>query len=161
MLRRTKLITSAVTIAVVVGGSSIMATQNNTPEPVKSTVSEVQETVADPVVETTAPEPVVEAPVAPTPQPVAAPAPRPVNPCISDKANAVAPIQAQLDDYDAKIAERTAWLTEKYHTMKGLGKIDDWVTLEYYLNYDLNQTLRPVRDRVQVQHDTEAAKFAC
>lgn len=136
-----------------------MANVGNTPEPAKSAVSENKPAETEPVVEETAPAEEVQ--VAPTTQPEPVQAPAPVDPCVNDKATAVAPLQAQLSEYDRLIAERTAWLTEKYHTMKALGRIDDWVTLDYYLNYDLSQTLRPVRDRIQVQYDAEASKFAC
>ena len=98
MIRRTKLVTAAVTIAIVAGGSTIMANVGNTPEPVKSTVSEVLPVANEPAIsDTAAPDPVQ--PVQPQTQPQVVP--QPADPCIADKASALAPYQAKIDETNA------------------------------------------------------------
>lgn len=157
-----KIIAAVVSSVIVVTGGVTMAIKSNdrSVNDVASSQSiGAKEEVATPTVT------VQEVTPEPAPQTTEAPqqsvAPRVDQACLAAKDAALAPLAASLADYDNKIAERTVFLTDEYNTHKGLGLIQEWVTLEFYINNDLDKTLRPVKAKIQDQYNTEAAKHNC
>jgi hypothetical protein len=158
-----KIIGTAIVLTLITGGS-LMAVNQPSEETRQIPVtieSKVTPWPAKPATETPVAEQPSTPPVTP-PEPVEAPqVPPPDTKCVGDKNTALAPLQAQLNEYDGLIAKRTVELTELYNARKSVNAIPEWVTLEYWLEDYLSRTLRPAKDRIQVQYNTLASQYDC
>lgn len=161
-MKKVKALLMSTLVVAVVGGGTIMASSDQKQQSYKSTDPKpTQQAQVSPEPVTEEATVVEESPVVQAPQQAATEPNAVVDPCVQDKLNALKPTQAKLDEYTRLIQERSATLREKFNATHGEGAAPNGITVDKYIEYDLNQTLRPVMATWQSRHDAVASQYDC